>query len=111
MKWRSEDGRVLHGWLGGAEDGPLVAVLHGTPDTRHVAMTGDAAARAAGLRLLCVNRPSHGDSSAHASTHASVADDLMGVARELGHDRLGLVGMSVGAASPSRPPPATSRIG
>ena len=87
---------MLHGWIGGADDGPLVAVLHGTPDTRHVAMTGDAAARAAGVRLLCVNRPAYGDSSAHASTHASVADDLMSVARELGHDRLGLVGMSVG---------------
>ena len=87
---------MLHGWLGGAEDGPLVAVLHGTPDTRHVAMTGDAAARHVGVRLLCVNRPAYGDSSPSASTHASVADDLLGVARELGHDRLALLGMSVG---------------
>lgn len=96
MRWVGRDGRVLHGWLGGAEDGPLVAVLHGTPDTRHVAMTGDSAARAAGVRLLCVNRSAYGDSSAYASTHASVADDLLGVARQLGHDRLALVGMSVG---------------
>lgn len=96
MRWVAADGRVLHGWLGGAADGPLVAVLHGCPDTRHVAMTGDAAAREAGLRLLCVNRPGYGDSTPHDSSHGSVADDLAGVAAELGHERFGVLGMSVG---------------
>lgn len=96
MRWRAADGRVLHGWLGGDPEGPLVAVLHGCPDTRHVAMTGDVAAREVGVRLLCVSRPGYGDSTAYASTHASVADDLAGVAAELGHDRFALLGMSVG---------------
>ena len=89
---------MLQSWLGGARDGPLVAVLHGCPDTRHVAMTGDAAAREVGVRLLCVNRPGYGASTAHASTHGSVADDLAGVAAGLGHDRFAVLAMSVGGA-------------
>lgn len=96
MRWRAADGRVLHGWLGGDPDGPLVAVLHGCPDTRHVAMTGELAARESGVRLLCVSRPGYGESTAYASTHASVADDLAGVVSELGHDRFAVLGMSVG---------------
>jgi pimeloyl-ACP methyl ester carboxylesterase len=59
-------------------------------------MTGDAAASAVGVRLLCVNRPGYGGSDPHASSHGSVADDLAGVAGELGHDRFAVLGMSVG---------------
>ncbi|RYC09565.1 alpha/beta fold hydrolase [Nocardioides zhouii] len=98
MHWPSADGRVLQGWTGGDPDGPLVAVLHGCPDTRHVAMTGHDAARAAGVRLLCVNRPGYGRSTAHASTHGTVADDLAEVATGLGHERFAVLGMSVGGA-------------
>ena len=98
MRWQAPDGRTLHGWLGGDADGPLVAVLHGCPDTRHVAMTGDDAAREAGVRLLCVNRPGYGDSTVHPSSHGSVADDLAAVAAGLGHERFAVLGMSVGGA-------------
>ena len=97
MLWRAEDGRFLQGWVGGDDDGPLVAVFHGCPDTRHVAMTGDVAAREVGLRLLCINRPGYGDSTLHASSHGSVADDLARVATDLGHERFGVLGMSVGS--------------
>jgi pimeloyl-ACP methyl ester carboxylesterase len=96
--WQASDGRTLEGWVGGDHDGSLVAVLHGCPDTRHVAMTGDAAAREVGVRLLCVNRPGYGRSTAHPSTHGSVADDLAGLAAELGHDRFAVLAMSVGGA-------------
>jgi pimeloyl-ACP methyl ester carboxylesterase len=96
MRWRASDGRVLQGWLGGDPDGPLVAVMHGCPDTRHVAMGGEAAAREAGVRLLCVNRPGYGVSTPHASSHATVADDLADVATGLGHERFAVLGMSVG---------------
>lgn len=98
MLRHAADGRVLECWVGGDLDGPLVAVLHGCPDTRHVAMTGDAAARAVGVRLLCVNRPGYGRSTTHASTHGSVADDLAGVASGLGHEGFAVLGMSVGGA-------------
>ncbi|MDT0188285.1 alpha/beta hydrolase [Microbacterium sp. ARD31] len=96
MRFHAADGRVLQAWVGGDPDGCPVAVLHGCPDTRHVAMTGDAAARATGVRLVCVNRPGYGASTPHASTNASVADDLAGVVDELGHDRFAVLGMSVG---------------
>jgi pimeloyl-ACP methyl ester carboxylesterase len=98
MHWRAEDGRALHGWVGGDPTGPLVAVFHGCPDTRHVAMSGDVAAVAAGVRLVCVNRPGYGRSTPHPSSHGSVADDLARVATELGHERFAVLGMSVGSA-------------
>ncbi len=64
------DGRTAESWLGGAEGGPLVLFFHGCPDTRWAAMTGEAAARAAGVRLLCVNRPGYGSGGAYAVTMA-----------------------------------------
>ena len=57
MRFHAADGRVLQAWVGGGPDGALVAALHGCPDTRHVAMTGDAAARAAGVRPLVAHWP------------------------------------------------------
>jgi hypothetical protein len=53
----------------------VVLVFHGCPDTRRVAMTGDAAAREVGVRLLAFNRPGYGSSTPTDSTHTSVARD------------------------------------
>ena len=92
------DGRTAQLWTGGAEDGPVVLVCHGTPDTRWVARTGEAAARQVGVRLLSVNRPGYGASTPAATTMTSVADDTVLVLDALGLDRVAVVGMSVGGA-------------
>ncbi len=92
------DGRRAQWWLGGAGAGPLVAFLHGCPDTRRAAMTGHDAARAVGVRLLAVNRPGYGRSDLHESTQSSVAADLMAVADAVGADTLALLGMSIGGS-------------
>lgn len=95
---RLPGGRRAQYWSGGADDGPLVVFLHGCPDTRRAAMTGHEAARAAGVRLLAVNRPGYGTSEVHESTQSSVADDLMCVAGHVGADEVALLGMSIGGS-------------
>lgn len=92
------DGRRAQLWTGGATSGPVVLVCHGTPDTRWVARTGAAPAAAAGVRLVCVNRPGYGGSTPAASTLSSVADDTVAVLDHLGTDRVAVLGMSVGGA-------------
>lgn len=90
------DGRRAQVWLGGADEGPLVLFFHGCPDTRHAAMTGHEAAVAAGVQILCVNRPGYGASDPHDATQSTVADDAVAVAGSLGHNRFAVLGMSVG---------------
>ena len=81
-------GRRAQLWTGGAATGPTVLVCHGTPDTRWVARTGRAAAAAAGVGLLCVNRPGYGTSTPARSTLSSVADDAVAVLDALGLERV-----------------------
>jgi pimeloyl-ACP methyl ester carboxylesterase len=90
------DGRSAQYWLGGAGHGPVVLFFHGCPDTRWAARTGEDAARASGVRLLCVNRQGYGRSSRAPSTHASAADDALQVADALGIGEVAALGMSVG---------------
>ena len=90
------DGRAAQYWSGGAGTGPAVVFFHGCPDTRWAAMTGEAAAREVGVRLVCVNRPGYGLSSRHASSHATVADDVAEVLDLLALERVAVLGMSVG---------------
>lgn len=92
------NGRGVQTWLGGSRSGPLVVFNHGCPDTRHAAMTGHAAAVAAGVRLMAVNRPGYGRSDLHESTQSSVADDLVEVAQGVGAERFSLLGMSIGGS-------------
>jgi pimeloyl-ACP methyl ester carboxylesterase len=91
------DGRRAQLWTGAATGAPVL-VCHGTPDTRWVARTGAAAATAAGVRLICVNRPGYGTSTPARSTMTSVADDAVAVLDALGLDRVAVLGMSVGGA-------------
>jgi pimeloyl-ACP methyl ester carboxylesterase len=90
------DGRSVQFWLGGSDSGPVVLFFHGCPDTRWAARTGEAAARAAGARLLCVNRQGYGRSAVAESTHLSAAADAMDVADLLGIGAVAALGMSVG---------------
>lgn len=83
-------------WDGGAPDGAAVVFLHGCPDTRHAAYAGDAAARRTGVRLIAINRPGYGESEAYASTHESVAQDVVALADRLGVERFAVLGMSIG---------------
>lgn len=93
---RLPDGRLIELWDGGAATGVPVIFLAGCPDTRQAAYLGDQAARELGVRLVGVNRPGYGRSTSHASTHLSVADDVVAVADALGIDRFAVAGMSIG---------------
>lgn len=93
---RLPDGRRAQFWHGGASAGPVVFFLHGCPDSRLAARTGDAAARRTGVRLVAVNRPGYGRSDPDESGHVSVAADTIAVADLLGIDRFAVLGMSVG---------------
>lgn len=90
------DGRIAQYWLGGADDGPVALFFHGCPDTRWAARTGEEAARAAGVRILCVNRPGYGLSTVTPSTHVGAAGDALAVADLLGIAEVAAIGMSVG---------------
>jgi pimeloyl-ACP methyl ester carboxylesterase len=90
------DGRIVRYWSGGASPGPVVLFFHGCPDTRRIAMTGERAAHEAGVRLLCVNRPGYGASTATASTHTSVARDAAELLDLWDIERVAVLGMSVG---------------
>ena len=90
------DGRRAQWWEGGDPRGAPVFFFHGCPDTRHAARSGDAAARACGIRLVAVNRPGYGLSTSAESDHLSVAEDAGAVADLLGIDRFAVLGMSVG---------------
>jgi pimeloyl-ACP methyl ester carboxylesterase len=88
-------GRVLRYWSS-ATTGPVVLVFHGCPDTRRVAMTGDAAAHEVGVRLLAFNRPGYGSSTPTDSTHTTVARDAAELLDLWGIERVAVLGMSVG---------------
>ena len=91
------DGRQAEVWHGGVATGPLVMFLHGTPDSRLTARTGDAAAVRAGVHLVAINRPGYGRSDPAESGLASVADDTVAVADSLAVHRFAVLGGSFAA--------------
>jgi pimeloyl-ACP methyl ester carboxylesterase len=108
------DGRAVRYWSS-ATTGPIVLFFHGCPDTRRMAMTGDGAAREAGVRLLAFNRPGYGSSTLMDSTHTSVARDAAELLDLWGIERVAALGMSVGgpyaAAFAATYPERTSALG
>lgn len=109
------DGRQAQVWHGGVATGPLVMFLHGTPDSRLTAGTGDAAAVRAGVHLVAVNRPGYGRSDPAESGLASVADDTVAVADSLAVHRFAVLGASGGGpyalACAARHPDRVAAVG
>jgi pimeloyl-ACP methyl ester carboxylesterase len=109
------DGRQAQVWHGGVATGPLVMYLHGTPDCRLTARTGDAAAVRVGVHLVAVNRPGYGRSDPAESGLASVADDTVAVADSLAVHRFAVLGASGGGpyalACAARHPDRVAAVG
>ena len=92
------DGRRI-GWAGfGDPSGDVVFWFHGTPGARaQVPADLDSEAKRRRLRVIGVERPGTGDSTEHHYEQVvDFADDLLGVADELGIDRFAAVGLSGG---------------
>jgi pimeloyl-ACP methyl ester carboxylesterase len=80
----------------GSAGGPAVVLLHRSPGSR-LLDPDPAATAAAGVRLVCVDRPGYGASDPVAApTRAAAADDLEAVVGALGLDEVALVGWSGG---------------
>jgi pimeloyl-ACP methyl ester carboxylesterase len=80
----------------GSPDGPVVVLLHRSPGSR-LLDPDPAATAAAGVRLVCVDRPGYGATDpVPAPTRAAAADDLEVVVAALGLDDVALVGWSGG---------------
>ena len=91
------DGRQLAYLEVGNTQGPLVLHNHGGPSSRLEArMVADAATKNR-LRLICVDRPGMGQSTAQkARSYAGWADDLVTIADALGYREFGVTGWSEG---------------
>lgn len=91
------DGRQLAYLEVGDPRGPLVLHNHGGPSSRLEARLLADSAATNGLRLVCVDRPGMGQSSAQKTrTYAGWADDLVTVADALGQQEFGVTGWSEG---------------
>jgi pimeloyl-ACP methyl ester carboxylesterase len=90
------DGRRIGVAEFGSHDGPVVVLLHRSPGSR-LLDPDPAATAAAGVRLVCVDRPGYGATDpVLAPTRAAAADDLEVVVAALGLDDVALVGWSGG---------------
>jgi pimeloyl-ACP methyl ester carboxylesterase len=94
------DGRTLAFDDVGDPDGRPVVYLHGTPDSRLARHPDDGLAAAAGVRLLAVDRPGYGSSTASSSSDpAGFVADLAALLDDLHLDRATIVAWSGGALS------------
>jgi pimeloyl-ACP methyl ester carboxylesterase len=83
--------------LAGDPDGKPVLVHAGEPMSRRLYGGWIADAEKKGIRLIGYDRPGYGGSAAHPGyTVASGAKDVRAIAEALGHDRLGIWGISGG---------------
>jgi pimeloyl-ACP methyl ester carboxylesterase len=90
------DGRRIGVAEFGSPDAPVVVLLHRSPGSR-LLDPDPAATEAAGVRLVCIDRPGYGASDPVAApSRAAAADDLDAVVGALGLDDVALVGWSGG---------------
>ena len=91
------DGREL-AWLElGDPAGPPVFGLHGTPGSRRHLVIDEKPVLAAGVRLICVDRPGYGLSTYKPGrTLREFPSDILALADHLGIDRFSVVGISGG---------------
>jgi pimeloyl-ACP methyl ester carboxylesterase len=90
------DGRRIGVAEFGSPDGPVVVLLHRSPGSR-LLDPDRTATEAAGIRLVCVDRPGYGATDPVAApSRAAAADDLEAVVGALGLDDVSLVGWSGG---------------
>jgi pimeloyl-ACP methyl ester carboxylesterase len=90
------DGRRIGVAEFGSPDGRIVVLLHRSPGSR-LLDPDPAATAAAGVRLVCVDRPGYGATDpVLAPARAAAADDLEAVVATLGLDDVALVGWSGG---------------
>ncbi|HET7013300.1 MAG TPA: alpha/beta hydrolase [Streptosporangiaceae bacterium] len=91
------DGRELCVEIAGEPQGTPVLVHYGTPNSRHLYGEWIADAEKKGIRLICYDRPGYGGSTAFPGHNvASGARDVRAIAEALGHDQLGIWGISGG---------------
>jgi pimeloyl-ACP methyl ester carboxylesterase len=90
------DGRRVGVAEFGSPDGPVVVLLHRSPGSR-LLDPDPVATEAAGVRLVCVDRPGYGATDAVAApSRAAAVDDLEAIVGALGLDDVALVGWSGG---------------
>ena len=90
-------GRELCVEMAGEPDGKPILVHTGEPMSRRLYGGWIADAEKKGIRLIGYDRPGYGGSTAHPGhTVASGAQDVRAIAEALGHDRIGIWGISGG---------------
>ena len=91
-------GRSLSVRLAGADAGPLVLYMHGSPSSRLDIDDLHERSLRLGARLAAMDRPGYGRSTFEPFTFASIAADAAAVADELGASRFAVYGFSTGVA-------------
>ncbi len=92
-----DDGRDLAFCEWGDPDGPAVLAFHGSPGSR-LWWPGEALTSERGVRLVTVDRPGYGGSTALPGRPVGAgAGDIAALTAALGIDRFGVVGWSGGA--------------
>lgn len=91
------DGRVLEYWDGGDPAGAAMIFHPGTPETRLMGKWGHDAAASAGVRLVSVNRPGYGGSTAVTTVGLlATGRDTAAMAAQLGMEQYAVFGLSGG---------------